>query len=166
LYASTNGPSWTTGDNWLSDSIIDNRYGITVNEGQVVAINLSNNNLSGTADLSGLTNLISLDLSRNYLTTLNISGLNISRGGIAYNYFSNTYINENESFFNTHSISYSPQRLDTNGDFSITGQLYNSRPIYSGTLIIIQNNIGYFGNYASEGKLTMTTPIGFEIIDL
>jgi len=79
LYTGTHGENWTTGTNWNDTGIVYcDWYGITCNEDKnIIGINLSNNNLSGTADLSRLTNLVSLDLSRNNLTTLNISGLNI-----------------------------------------------------------------------------------------
>jgi len=73
FYNSTNGVDWITGTNWLSGTTICNnggtgRYGIRCTDNHVIGINMIGseenlyNNLSGTADLSGLTWLQSLNL--------------------------------------------------------------------------------------------------------
>ena len=67
LYSSTNGSAWRTNTNWLSGSVA-RRYGITVRGGQVISIDLSANNLSGSFP-SSLTNLTGLRV-------LNLSGRN------------------------------------------------------------------------------------------
>ena len=71
LYNATGGPDWTRRDNWLSDKPLDDWYGITTDEfGHVLAINLSENNLTGSLpeELGDLFDLVSLQLQRNELT--------------------------------------------------------------------------------------------------
>ena len=70
LYESNNGEGWTLKDNWLETSTVGNWYGITVESGHVVEINLDLNNLNGSfpTDLEDLSHLQSLDLSWNSLT--------------------------------------------------------------------------------------------------
>ncbi len=71
LYHSTNGDSWTTRTNWLSDEPLDDWHGVsTTDDGRVTYINLDNNNLSGTipAGLSHLNELYFLSLGYNSLT--------------------------------------------------------------------------------------------------
>ena len=64
LYDSTNGKDWTSNDNWLSQAPLNQWYGITADaEGKVTALDLKNNDLSGTippelGQLTGLQNLI------------------------------------------------------------------------------------------------------------
>ena len=48
LYDSTNGENWDNNDYWLSDTTVNNWYGVTVENSRVTNINLYNNNLSGT----------------------------------------------------------------------------------------------------------------------
>jgi gliding motility-associated-like protein len=73
LYNATNGANWTNRTNWLSGRV-NTWYGITVNRGRVVQINMnptnppfSGNNLVGTlpTQLGSLTELTSLDLAYN-----------------------------------------------------------------------------------------------------
>ncbi len=48
FYDSTNGDNWTNNDNWLSsDSALSTWYGVTVSDGRVERIKLTNNNLVG-----------------------------------------------------------------------------------------------------------------------
>ena len=54
--------------------------------------------------------------------------------------------------------------VDTHGDFRITGHILNQWPIYSGTLLAIQGNFGYLGTGSSQGKLTLTAPVGVEVV--
>merc|ERR1712157_119817 len=71
LYDVTNGPSWTNIDNWRDDNKTFCEFdGITcANNHNVIEINLSNKNLSGTIpdDLIYLPHLRVLDLSDNEL---------------------------------------------------------------------------------------------------
>ena len=47
LYYATDGPNWTNNENWLTGPL-DTWYGVTVQNGRVVLLNLNNNNLVGT----------------------------------------------------------------------------------------------------------------------
>lgn len=70
LYEATRGDEWFSHDGWLSDTPIGDWYGVTTNEeGRVVKLDLSNNNLQGPIPraLSELTALTILDLYRNRL---------------------------------------------------------------------------------------------------
>lgn len=69
FYTQTGGESWTTKTNWLTDIPVCNWYGVTVVNGKVTGLKLSNNNLSGTIPFSvfQLFNLKHIDLSNNQL---------------------------------------------------------------------------------------------------
>ena len=71
LYNATEGASWDTSTNWLSDRPLDEWHGVTTNSvGRVTELSLSSNQLTGPipAELGDLTNLVSLDLDANQLT--------------------------------------------------------------------------------------------------
>ena len=71
LYNSTGGSGWTNNTHWDSAQSLDMWHGVyTNNDGRVVEINLSENNLSGTlpAQLAMLTQLEGLILTDNQLT--------------------------------------------------------------------------------------------------
>ena len=95
LYHATGGPDWTNRTNWLSNMPLSEWYGVTTDgSGQVTALSLFGNGLSGTlppalgqlaqlqglhlqinelrggipAELAGLTNLLELDLGVNRLS--------------------------------------------------------------------------------------------------
>ncbi len=72
LYKATDGDNWTRNDNWCSDKPLNEWYGIQtryVNAGNVIAIDLSGNNLTGTIpeEIGCLTELVNLCLDRNHL---------------------------------------------------------------------------------------------------
>ncbi len=69
LYYATDGPNWTNNENWLSGPL-DTWYGVTVQDGRVVSVDLNNNNLVGTlpARIGKLSALQSLVLWGNQLT--------------------------------------------------------------------------------------------------
>ena len=73
LYHDTNGDGWSYKANWLSDEPIDEWYGITYSSGNL-KIDLRQNNLIGTIDVSGCTALTELLCWDNQLTNLNVSG--------------------------------------------------------------------------------------------
>lgn len=52
LYRTTGGDSWVRSDNWNSDSPIEEWFGVNVEDGRVVGINLPDNNLTGTLPAS------------------------------------------------------------------------------------------------------------------
>ncbi len=70
LYQAANGDQWTRRDNWLSTRPFSEWYGLTVSNGQITGVNLSNNNLSGSLalDFGGWPALQSLNLSYNRIS--------------------------------------------------------------------------------------------------
>ena len=81
LYNATGGDNWTNNTNWLTDQPLEDWYGISAYtcredspcpdlEGRVQAVNLEENNLSGTIppELGDLSRPTLIDLSRNKLT--------------------------------------------------------------------------------------------------
>lgn len=71
FYNETGGPGWTNRSNWVSNTPIGTWYGVTADDdGRVVELRLSENNLSGSipADLRHLGELKSMDLGLNRLT--------------------------------------------------------------------------------------------------
>ena len=61
LYDATGGSSWLDSSNWLSDLALDDWYGVTTDDqGRVVALDLSDNRLSGEipAELGRLSRLL------------------------------------------------------------------------------------------------------------
>ncbi len=69
IYDETGGDNWTQNTNWKTDRL-DTWFGVTVEDGRVTGLDLSNNNLSGAIlDVaSGLGLLRDLNLSSNELT--------------------------------------------------------------------------------------------------
>ena len=71
FYHATGGNGWTNNAGWLSNLPLGEWHGVTVNgQGQVTAIVLDGNNLSGSlpAELGNLSNLTRLALNRNSLS--------------------------------------------------------------------------------------------------
>ena len=71
IYDATGGPGWDYSWNWGTDLPIDTWWGVTTDTaGNVVALNLSSNKLTGTipAGIAGLENLRALSLHDNELT--------------------------------------------------------------------------------------------------
>lgn len=68
LYKETNGEKWYSSDNWLTGPV-HSWYGIKVNNGRVVGINLENNNLYGILpkEIGNLTGLDTLNVWSNFL---------------------------------------------------------------------------------------------------
>ena len=69
LYHSTDGDNWTSNRNWLSDEPLDEWYGVTADDGRVIELDLSQNQLNGQipAEIGRLTDLVDLDLFGNQL---------------------------------------------------------------------------------------------------
>ncbi len=76
FYKATNGDNWTNNTNWCSDRPLDEWYGVrTDGEGYVMEMYLDDNNLTGTARLSGLSRLMTLYLSGNHFTGVDFGNL-------------------------------------------------------------------------------------------
>ena len=70
LYKKLNGPEWKNNTNWLSDTHVDDWYGVQTNEdGRVTALNLGSNGLSGSIpiEMARLTELHGLSFEDNQL---------------------------------------------------------------------------------------------------
>lgn len=80
LYHATGGSAWTDSSGWLTDPVVDNWFGITVDSGHVTTIHLGANNLVGAAGnalapLAG--SLTDLRCFSNSITTLDVSALTL-----------------------------------------------------------------------------------------
>ena len=70
LYDAMDGANWTRSDNWDTDAPLERWYGVELDDnGQVIELDLSNNQLSGTipAEIANLTHLEELSLDGNQL---------------------------------------------------------------------------------------------------
>ena len=69
LYDSTDGSNWTNKTNWFNGSV-KTWYGVTIDSGRVIQINLKSNNLSGSlpSDISQINKLKYLNLGLNHLS--------------------------------------------------------------------------------------------------
>ncbi len=70
LYEATGGPNWTNNTNWLTDASLGTWHGIEVDEeGRVIGVDLTANNLVGTipSSIGYLTHLRRLSLAQNRL---------------------------------------------------------------------------------------------------
>ena len=66
LYDETGGAEWVQSGNWLTESSLEDWYGVSVSGGRISELDLSGNGLSGEIpDLSALHGLETLDLSGN-----------------------------------------------------------------------------------------------------
>ena len=70
LYNATGGPNWKNNTNWLSESPLDDWYGVTASNGRVTELHLHDNQLTGAIppQLGSLSHLTWLGLHDNQLT--------------------------------------------------------------------------------------------------
>ncbi len=71
LYRATDGPNWTTSDNWLTEAPLGDWHGVeTDSAGRVVALSLHRNNLTGSipSELGDLADLTILSIGSNNLS--------------------------------------------------------------------------------------------------
>lgn len=75
LYHDTDGDNWTRNDNWLSDKPITEWYGVSYYSEEYCLYNvfLPNNNLNGSINMSGCTNLVDLYCIDNPITQVDVS---------------------------------------------------------------------------------------------
>ncbi len=80
LYNRTNGPNWKHHIHWLTKKPVSTWHGVTVSLGRVISITLAANRLRGAIPESfgNLTNLQSLNLNVNHLTSLPASFGNLA----------------------------------------------------------------------------------------
>ena len=77
LYIATHGASWTDNTGWLTDTTVNNWFGVTTAGGVVTVVTLNGNNLVGSLsswDVGDLPNLTNFQLAVNALLTGDISG--------------------------------------------------------------------------------------------
>lgn len=69
LFDSTNGTTWRDNTGWINSSSITGRYGVRVENGDIIGITLKGDSLSGNipSEIGNLTQLVSLDLERNQI---------------------------------------------------------------------------------------------------
>ena len=70
LYNETGGDNWKNNRDWLTSDNLESWFGVTLENGRVARISLSDNNLRGTlpSELSDLTELTKLSIGSNFLT--------------------------------------------------------------------------------------------------
>lgn len=70
FFDNTGGGGWTTSTNWKTANPVGTWSGVTVSNGRVITLNLSNNNLTGSIPsvIGNLTNLTQLQLFNNQLS--------------------------------------------------------------------------------------------------
>lgn len=84
IYRENNGSAWNNSTNWLDDDTVCDWYGVTCDNGHVVGLDLSNNNLTGTVSLSGIGNVLMVNLSGNDVVRLDTTDyLLLALAGVA-----------------------------------------------------------------------------------
>ena len=74
LYSSAGGDRWYKRTNWCSDKPLDQWYGVTLDkDGQLIGLNLSDNNLTGRLYIEEFTFLKELNVSNNNFESIHIS---------------------------------------------------------------------------------------------
>lgn len=170
LYNSTNGDYWLNNSNWLV-SPVSEWFGVTINNGQIEAIELPENNLDGTIPFSigNLYNLVRLVLGGNNLTgeipsTLgNLYSLQILR--LSNNLLTGDIPYALGDLFNLLELDFRSNMLSGNVPNSL-GNLYNlwymdlARNNFSGELPqSFENLTSLTILYLGENSLTGTIPL-------
>ena len=77
FYKATGGDNWNRNNYWCTAQPLKNWYGVGISpdNGKVISISLLGNDLTGHADLRGLQELKSVELSSNNIESVNVSGL-------------------------------------------------------------------------------------------
>lgn len=135
LYNATGGENWT--NSWdTEDDNISAWYGVTVEQGQVVRLDLSSNNLVGTLPYMNLPFLEQLNLSDNQLSdtvplmaTDNLTGFDISENEFTFEDIAQNYVKNRSSI----------------EDFIYQRQYYGSSRVYQkvfGESVILEAEYG------------------------
>ncbi|MDO5969779.1 immunoglobulin domain-containing protein [Flavivirga aquimarina] len=113
LYNTTDGANWTNNTNWNTTADVCDWYGVTVTDGNVISINLTNNNLIGNIPLSmgSLSLLTTLNLDLNQLSGdipdfSGVTHLSIDNNAFVFNNFENEH---NAYTTNLTTYTYNPQ---------------------------------------------------------
>ena len=78
LYSSTGGDRWYKRTNWCSDKPLDQWYGVTLDkDGQLIGLDLSDNNLTGRLNIGDFPFLKELNVSNNNFEAIHISNTKI-----------------------------------------------------------------------------------------
>ena len=74
LYQDTDGDNWTNNENWCSDKPINEWYGIEVRDDQKININLDDNSLTGSINITNCASLYTLSCEYNSIKSIDVSG--------------------------------------------------------------------------------------------
>ena len=167
LYHATDGPNWTYNENWVSDELLGDWYGVTTDDdGRVIWLLLIENNLVGTipAELGQLSKLTTVDFYFNQISgsipveldqLSNLTFLDLSENGLSGGIPSSLANLANLATLNfcnnelTGSIpSELGQLTNLSGLIVCNNQLFNSIPAELGQLSNL-TRLGLYGNQLS-----------------
>lgn len=129
LYNATSGPSWTSQAHWLSDEPVCNWAGVVCNFGEIIALELMKNGLSGTLPevLGRLDSLSTLDFRNNKLSgTVPEQFQNLIR--LDHMILSSNQLEGSISFLNSNWTSLVSISLDNNHLFGTIPEVLASLP--------------------------------------
>ena len=84
IFRTTGGKDWTCNTNWCGYKPIEEWYGVEAEDGNVLSLNLADNNLSGDLSLYDMTQIRNLDLSRNDFDMVRVNNLPLDEFKMEY----------------------------------------------------------------------------------